>query len=445
MLGAGSAGRDAANAVSRRHGARVALVESTRWGGSCPNVACKPTKAYLVAADLIRDLRTIGPDLGLEPPPDRADLALIRAWKDTLRKSQERWMEDLRSSGYEIVSGIASFVDPQTIVVDDRQLSAERILIATGSRTAVPPIEGLDGWIDHISALELDELPSSMLVVGGGPVGLEFAQAFARFGSRVTIVQGNERISPRSDHHASAALTEALRDEGIDLVTGTTIARVDGTKATLKNGRSVDAERVFLASGRRPNVEGLALDRIGVETTRAGVVVNERMRTTCDGVWAAGDVTGLHQFTPVAQYQARIAVGDMFGDGRDADYSFLPTAIFTDPELASVGLSEADARAQHLDVGTAVHPITNVTRSQYVRERNGLFKLVYENGSGRVLGVHVVSRNASDVVQGLALALARGVTVDDLAAVHHIYPSWGEGVKAAAEQAPRLEGERVRT
>lgn len=266
-----------------------------------------------------------------------------------------------------------------------------------------------------------------------------FAQAFRRFGTRVTIVQHAARISPRSDHDASAALTDALLDEGIALVTGATVTRIEDRRATLDDGRTVEAERVFLASGRRPNVDGLGLQAIGVETTRAGVVVDERMQTTVAGIWAAGDVTGLHQFTPIAQYQARIAVADMFGEARRADYSALPTAIFTDPELASVGLTEAEAMDQEQDVGTSVHPVTNVTRSQYVRERHGLFKLVFDRSNGRVLGVHVVSRNASDVVQGLAFALARGVTVDDLAHAHHIYPSWGEGVKAAAEQAPRTK------
>jgi mercuric reductase len=445
VIGAGSAGRDAANMASRDFGAKVAIVESTRWGGSCPNVACKPTKAYLVAADLIRDLRTIGRDLGLPPAPEQIDLALVRAWKETLRKPQERWIQDLRASGFEIVLGEASFQDARTVRIDGRMLTADRILIASGSRTAVPKIEGLTAWIDHITALELDELPQSMLVLGGGPVGLEFAQAFRRFGTRVTIVQHAERISPRSDHDASEALTAALVDEGIELVLGATVARIDDHRTTLDDGRTVEAERVFLASGRQPNVEGLELERIGVDTTPAGVVVDERMRTTVDGIWAAGDVTGLHQFTPIAQYQARIAVADMFGDGRTADYSALPTAIFTDPELAGVGLTEAAARDQGEDVGTSTHPITNVTRSQYVRERHGLFKLVFERSSGRVLGVHVVSRNASDVVQGLALALARGVTVDELAHAHHIYPSWGEGVKAAAEQAPRTKRLRAAT
>jgi mercuric reductase len=445
VLGAGSAARDGARKAATEYGARVALVERTRWGGSCPNIACKPTKAYLVAAELHRDLRVLGTRLGLEAP-DCADLALVHAWKETLRKPQPKWVADLQQTGFDTVAGEATFADPLTVRVGDRELSGDRVLIATGSRTAVPRIPGLEelDWIDHVRALDLEQLPESLLVLGGGPVGLEFAQIFARFGSRVTLVQTAPRISPRSDEDATAALTAALEDEGVTILTGAAVERFEGRVAVLADGGRVDADRVLLASGRVPNVEELGLDRIGVRTHRAGVEVNERMRTNVQGIWASGDVTGLAQFTPIAQYQARIAIEDMFApNGRSADYSILPTAIFTDPELGAVGMTEHEARDQGLDVATTVHPVTNVTRSQYVAEKHGLYKLVFERRTGRVLGIHVVSRNASDVVQCLALALKFGVTVDDLAGAHHIYPSWGEGVKAAAEQAKPERQTRV--
>jgi mercuric reductase len=436
VIGAGSAARDAAHKAANEYGAKVALVESTRWGGSCPNVACKPTKAYLVAAELYRDLRMIGTKFGLDAP-ERADLGRVHAWMESLRKPQEKWVEELRSSGFETFGGKATFVDPRTVRVDGQELVGERILIATGSRTAVPPIPGLaTDWIDHVSALDLDELPESMLVLGGGPVGLEFAQIFARFGTRVTVVQGPPRISPRSDADATDELARALEEEGIEIFTGTTVERFEGKSAKLENGRTVEGERVFLATGRAPNIEELALDRIGVKTHRGGIEVNERMRTNVSGIWAAGDVTGIAQFTPIAQYQARIAVEDMFApNGHAADYSILPTAIFTDPELGAVGLTEHEARERGRDVETSTHPVAYVTRSQYVAEKHGVYKLVYERDSRRVLGIHVVSRNASDIVQGFALALRFGATVEDLAGAHHVYPSWGEGVKAAAEKA----------
>jgi mercuric reductase len=443
VIGAGSAARDAANRAAKEFGARVALVERERWGGSCPNVACTPTKAYLVAADVAHWIDTLAPKLGVDAGPARPDLARIRARKDSLLKPQEKWVADLRGAGFDTYEGVASFAGPRRVRVGGEELSAERILIATGSRTAVPPIDGLDGvdWLDHVSALELEELPASLLVVGCGAVGLEFAQAFARFGSRVTMVDALAEIAPRADADAAAELQAALEAEGISIFLDTFVQSVDGHTATLapRDGtapHTVEFERILLASGRVPNVEELGLDAVGVETYRLGIVADERMRTSAAGIWAAGDVNGQAQFTPVAQYQARIAVDDMFGaDPAPADYSTLPTAIFTDPELASVGLTEAEATEQGLRAESVVHPLKNVRRASYLDAEHGLYKIVFDTDSRRVLGLHVVAPAASEVVQGLSVAMRLGVTVDELAAAHHTFPTIGEGVKAAAEKA----------
>src|SRR5437773_6856204 len=232
VLGAGSAARDGAGKAAREHGARVAMVERTRWGGSCPNVACRPTKAYLVAAELMHDVREHAAERGIDLPAPAIDVARTRAWKDSLRRDQDSWLQMLREAGYGVYPGEASFVDANTVHVGDTTLTAEKMLIATGGRTAVPPIPGIDDveWIDHISALELTEVPESLLVVGAGPVGLEFAQIFARFGSRVTIVDALERISPNSDAEAAATLAAALEEEGIEIATSVFVksARRDG-------------------------------------------------------------------------------------------------------------------------------------------------------------------------------------------------------------------------
>jgi mercuric reductase len=183
-------------------------------------------------------------------------------------------------------------------------------------------------------------------------------------------------------------------------------------------------------------VESLHLDEVGIEHDRSGILVDDHMRTSVDGIWAAGDVTGRYQFTPIAQYQARIAVDDMFGgDPMPADYSVLPTAIFTEPELAGVGMTEEEARDEGLDFGSAVHDVKHVQRSAYKDQKRGLYKILYERGSGRLLGLHVVAPNGSEIVQGFSLALRFDATVDELARMHHVFPTFGEGVKAAAEQA----------
>jgi mercuric reductase len=447
VIGAGSAAREAAARAVRDHAARVALVERERWGGQCPNVACKPTKQYVTAAELLHDL-AVAPDLGIELGGATFDLARLKVRKDRLVGTQEAWLQRFHEAGFDTIPGEASFVDAQTVSVSDRVLSAERILIATGSRTAVPPIEGIGevAWIDHIAALELEQVPPSMLVLGAGAVGLELAQAFSRFGSQVTIVEGAERIAPRSDAEAAAEVAAALADEGIRVVVNTFVTRVvaDGARivATLapRDGSPVSTIRVdalLVASGRVPNVEALGLEQVGVEASRAGIAVDARMRTTTPGIWAAGDVTATIQLTPVASYQAQVAVADMFGAApRMADYSAIPTAIFTDPELAAVGLTEAEAREQGFEVETSVYAARDLLRPYYLADDpRGLIKLVYEHGSRRLLGLHVVTRGASELVQGFAVALRLGVTVDDLALGHYAFPTYGEGIHYAAEAA----------
>jgi mercuric reductase len=449
VIGAGSAAREAANRAAKKHGARVALIEHERWGGSCPNVACTPTKAYLVAADLAHDINTLANKRGIEVGPATTSLAKVKAWKETLKRPQPKWVEHLQAAGFDTVQGTASFVDPHTIRVGDAELTADKILIATGSRTAVPPIEGIEqiDWIDHVGALEIEELPESLLICGAGAVGLEFGQAFSRFGSKVTIVDALDEIAPHTDQHAAKELRDALTDEGIPIILGSLVTKVaarDGknvaTIAPREGGieQELEFDRLLLASGRRPNIEELNLEAAGVETYKLGVVVDERMRTNVPGIWAAGDVNGQALFTPVAQYQARIAVEDMYrpGEGPAADYSVLPTAIFTDPELAGVGLTQMDAEEQGFEAETVVHPLVHLRRASYIDAKHGLYKIVFDLPSRRVLGLHVVAPNASEIVQGLSIAMRLGVTVDELANAHHTFPTFGEGVKAAAEQAP---------
>jgi pyruvate/2-oxoglutarate dehydrogenase complex dihydrolipoamide dehydrogenase (E3) component len=389
----------------------------------------------------MHDVRHCAAERGIDLPEPTVRLAQTRKWKDSIRRDQQSWAQLLKDAGYSVVPGTASFVDARTVRVGDQRLSGERILVATGSRTAVPPIPGIEEieWIDHISALELEDVPESLLIVGAGPVGLEFAQIFARFGSHVTIVNSGPQIAARADTEAASELQAALEEEGIEVVLNSGVdsfARTrDGIAASV-GGRKVDVSHVLLASGRLPNVEELEPHRIGLAVGGGGITVDDRQRTNVDGVWAAGDVAAGPMLTPIAQYQARIAAEDMFGNGsRRADYSALPTAIFTDPELGGVGLTETEATEQGYDIGVVKHPLPFVTRAQYTGAKHGLYKIVFDRKTCRVLGVHVVSRAASDIVGSIAPALKLGVTVDDLAFMHHVYPSYSEGLKAAAEQA----------
>ena len=223
VIGGGSAAREAAARAVTDHGAHVALIERERWAGQCPNVACKPTKQYVAAAELLHDLRGAAADLGIAAGEVRFDLAALKARTDWLVGPQETWRQRFEDAGFNPIRGEASFVDERTVRVGDRLLRGERILVATGSRTALPPVRGLADvpWVDHIGALGLTALPGSLLVLGGGAVGLELGQVFARLGSRVTLVEGSERIAVRSDADTAAEVTSALLDDGIDVVTST--------------------------------------------------------------------------------------------------------------------------------------------------------------------------------------------------------------------------------
>lgn len=449
VIGGGGAGGEAARRAISEHGAQVAVVERHRWGGECGAVACKPTKQYAAAADLLHDLRVAGADLGIETGSIGFELAVLKARKDWLIGGPDRWRQRFGLEGMTQIDGEAVIVDAQTVRVGDRVLTTDRILVTTGSRLAVPPIEGIEDidWLDNEGALELTELPEALLVVGAGAVGLEFGQMFARFGSQVTIVSRGPDIAGRADHEAAQALLAALAAEGIDVLTETTtrsVRRQDGRVVAALDvageQREITVDRVLLASGRRPNVEGFGLEEIGVEIVPQGIVVDERQRTSVAGIWAAGDVVAGLMLTPIGAYEGQVAVSDMFGSGvRTSDYRAVPWAIFTDPEIAGAGFTEEDAERHGFEVATSVLPAANLLRPYYTARRDdevhGLVKLVYETGSHRVLGLHAVLRGASEFIQGFAAAISLGVTVEDLAHGHYAFPTAAEGVHYAAELA----------
>jgi pyruvate/2-oxoglutarate dehydrogenase complex dihydrolipoamide dehydrogenase (E3) component len=412
-------------------------------------VACKPTKTYLTSAELYHDVLALGPELGVLADGVRLDFRRIKERKDgfVTASSGEARRRNLREHGIDLFDGAARFLDSRTLAVGAERLEADNILLALGSLPAEPPIEGLHdvGALTNETVLDLDEVPASVLVIGAGAVGVEFAQMLARFGARVTIVELAPRILPRMDADAAAALHEALADEGIEILTASQVERlgpagsgVRAVLATSQGRRELDVERVLNAVGRQPDVEGLELEAAGLRLDGPGLAVDAYCETDVRGIWAAGDITAVAQFTPIANYQGRLAVHNMFsGERVAADYRALPSAVFTDPEVAAAGPTEEQAREQGADVATAVVPLRNASRAGFALRPHGLAKLVYERGSGTVLGVHLVTPTASDSIQFIAVAMRLGLTVEDLARSIHVYPSFGEIVKGAAEQALR--------
>ncbi len=444
ILGSGSAAFAAAIRATEA-GARVVMVEPATPGGTCVNVGCVPSKALLAAADTYHRARHH--DFDGIPRLDGAgtDLAALVAQKDELVDGlrQAKYLDLVDEYGFTLRHGTARFVDATTVEVDGEPLRAANHLIATGARPALPPIEGL-GDIDHLSsttALELTEVPRSLAVIGANAIGLELGQAFAHLGTEVTFLDVAERIAPFEEPEISTALADLLAEEGSRVITGARIERVVATdggvglEGDLGDLDRFEAERVLVATGRAPNTGELNLAAAGVETDGRGfVVVDELLRTANPRVWAAGDVTASAQFVYVAASEGAIAADNaLAGAGRATDYRTLPRVTFTSPQVAAVGLTEAQAGEAGFDVATSVVPLGHVPRAIVNRDTRGLIKLVADRASDRLLGVHVLADAAGEVIQAGVYALMAGLTTAEIAAAFHPYLTMAEGLKLAAQ------------
>jgi pyruvate/2-oxoglutarate dehydrogenase complex dihydrolipoamide dehydrogenase (E3) component len=351
--------------------------------------------------------------------------------------------EKFRKLGIDVIEGTAKLTPAHEVEVAGRTLRAKDIVIATGARTAVPPVEGLKdaGFLDHVSFLEQDEFPASVLILGGGYIGIEFAQIFARFGSRVTVVEMLDEIINKEDADVITRVRDVLSIEGVDLFTGWAVKSVrrDGAKkiALIQNKRGdtqdVFVDEVFVASGRRGNTENLGLEEAGVKVERGWIVVDKFLQTSVPRVWACGDVHGGMQFTHVAAYEAVKLVRNMLFPGKSAvDYTDIPWALYTDPEVGHIGMTESEARAKFGDdVRVYKTEMHDVDRAVVDRTPAGLIKLVCD-AKGKILGAHVLAANASTLIEEIVLARRRGMKVSDLAQRISSYPSLADGVQKAA-------------
>ncbi|KNG93117.1 mercury(II) reductase [Pseudaestuariivita atlantica] len=445
VVGAGSAGFSAA-ITAAEDGARVALIGHGVIGGTCVNVGCLPSKAMIRAMEVMHAPRAARRFDGIEAEARITDWAAVvrqkQALVDDLRAA--KYIDVLRRhNGIAYLEGAASFGEDGVLTVDCAPISAGKIVLATGSRPYVLDIPGMTDVRHHdsTSILELERLPGSLIVMGGGYIGVELAQVFARAGARVTIVT-RRGLLPEAEPEIGAALTQAFEDEGIAVRTVTSYKRVaqaggeialtvqtDGRAETLR------AEELLLATGRVPNTESLALTRAGIETNgRGGIRVDDRMRTSRAGVYAAGDVTGRDQFVYMAAYGARLAAKNALnGDSLVYDNSAMPAVVFSDPQAASVGLTEAAAGAAGHDVRTSVLPLDAVPRALAARDTRGLIKLVADGPSKRLLGAHILAPEGADSIQTAAMALRAGLTYEDLGAMIFPYLTTVEGLKLAAQ------------
>jgi pyruvate/2-oxoglutarate dehydrogenase complex dihydrolipoamide dehydrogenase (E3) component len=443
VIGGGTAGLVTASGCARL-GRRVALIEKEALGGDCLWTGCVPTKALVATARLLHQLRHADA-YGLEPVEIAVDpkriMESMRTAQSITAKHDDP--EKFRKLGIDVIEGQARFVSPREVEVAGRRLYGTDIVIAAGSRTAVPPIPGLTetGFLDHVSFLQRDSFPRSVVILGGGPIGVEFAQMLRRFGADVVVVELAADICSREDGDAISAIRDLLHQEGIQIRTGwkgTRAERTGGQKALhieSNDGRNdvINADEIFVASGRRGNIEDLGLESAGVRVERSYVVVDDHLETTTPHIWACGDIHGHLQFTHVAAYEAVKLVRNMLFPGKSTvDYDNIPWATYTDPELAHLGDTESEARRKHGD-GVRIFKVAmeDVDRAVVDRVPRGFIKFITDK-KGRILGAHALCANASTVIEEIVLARKQGVKLGGLAQLVSPYPSLADAVQKAA-------------
>jgi pyruvate/2-oxoglutarate dehydrogenase complex dihydrolipoamide dehydrogenase (E3) component len=419
VLGGGSSGEHFVGALRRLdHEAEITVVERRLVGGECSYWACMPTKTMLRAPELVAESeRSYGAVTGARLDPQR-----VFAWRDQVAErddaSQVEWLDGQNAK---LIRGDAIAVERGVLSVDDEALSYDRLVIATGSSPAIPPIEGIesvDYWT-NFEATETLEVPGRLVVLGGGPVGCELAQFFQRVGSRVTLVEGGKRLLARVDAAAAALVDEALREDGVDVRLDARAESVTSNSLLLADGTELPFDRLLVATGRKPNVD--ALEALELTISKRGIEVDERLRAAPD-VWAIGDVTGIAQFTHVGKYHARVAAYDIAGRDVRADYRAIPATIFTDPQVATVGDTEGGV--------SSTWDLQSVPRlSTYERpKRKGFIKVVADPERRVLKGAVAVGPESGEWLQQLTLAIRAETPIEVLLDVIQPYPTFSEGV-----------------
>lgn len=446
ILGGGPGGYVAALEAARR-GARVVLVEKQQVGGTCLNVGCIPTKALATTAEMLVRCRRAG-EFGLSIPEVVVDLPALMKYKQSVVGQLVGGVEQLlKARRVTLVRGTARMAKPDTLLVDDvqgsqQEITANHIILAPGSITAEPPIEGgdLPGVVTSTGAMDIDAVPARLVVIGGGVIGLEFACIYEALGSQVTVLEMAPSILPEgTDETIAKRLQIILRRRGMAIHTGTTVRRIEKTGDTLRVSVAGDSgeatfegERVLLATGRWPNTQGMGFAEIGLQMNGRTIAVDERMATNLPNVWAIGDAVGGWMLAHKAMVEGRVAAENATGGQREIDYRSVPNVIFTRPEVASVGLTEAQARNAGADVKVSQFAFSANPRARILGESDGLVRLVCEADSGEILGAHMMGPHVTDLVAEVALAVQMEATVDDLAWTTHAHPTLPEAMLEAA-------------
>ncbi|MEB3369101.1 dihydrolipoyl dehydrogenase family protein [Saccharopolyspora mangrovi] len=440
VVGMGPGGEDVAARLGRA-GLSVIGVESRLVGGECPYYACVPTKIMVRAADALAEARRV-PELAGSSAvhPDWSPVAARIRDEATTGWNDEIAVRRFESTGGRLVRGVGRITAPGEVTAGEQVLRARRaIVLNPGTEPAVPPIDGLAGtpfWTNR-EAVSVEEVPASLIVLGGGPVGLEFAQVFARFGCEVTAVEAKPQLLPLAEPEAAEVITDQLAAEGLRVRVGSTVRRVrhDGRFHVSTDGEELTAERLLVATGRRTDLRALGVAAVGLDESARTIAVDERMRAA-DGVWAVGDVTGHGAFTHTSVYQSRIAAADILGkSSAPADYRAMPSVTFTDPEVATVGLTESQAVAEHQQVRTAISRLPDSTRGFIHKVGNaGLVKLVADAERGVLVGATVVGPSGGEIIGALAVAVHGEVPISRLSEMIFAYPTFHRAIEPALDE-----------
>lgn len=436
IIGAGSAGLIAAE-FAVKLGARVALLERGRIGGDCTWSGCVPSKSLLKVAKVAHDIRTASA-FGIQTAPPVVDMVQVREYlrSTILQIYQGTTPEALREKGIQVLLGPASFVDPRTLIVGEQRITAKKILIATGAEPVLPPIAGLMDvpFFTYRQIFENDRLPASMIVIGGGPVGVEIAQAYQRLGAQVTIFA--ERLLPKEEPEASEVLLDVFVREGVKVVPEKAAAvERRGDQIMVRSAtQQVVCELLLVAAGRKPTLDGLNLAAAGVLCSEQGIKVNEHLQTANSSIFAAGDIVGGEQFSHLAGWQgfqaARTALLPGSSSGSPA---VMPRITFTDPEVAQVGLTRAQALAADSGAVVTTWPIARVDRAVSESDSRGFIRII-ATASGRILGATIVGQRAGEAVMEIVLAMQHKLTVSKLAGIIHPYPTYNSGIQLIATE-----------
>ncbi|MEQ8331137.1 MAG: mercuric reductase [Longimicrobiales bacterium] len=446
IIGSGQAGAPLSWRLAR-NGRRVVLVERAHLGGTCVNVGCTPTKAFLASAEAAHRIRR-APDLGVNAGAPDVDMdAVVARKRDIVETWRSGVADNIEEAGdaLRLVRGHAVFTGPRTVRVGDEAFSPDVVIVNVGARPAVPPIDGLDSvdFLDNASAMELTEVPDHLVVLGGGYIGCELGQAFRRFGADVTILEAGPHLMGREDADVSEALEEAFREEGVRLRLGrtaTSVRREGGRiRVVLDDGEEVDGSHLLVATGRRPNTDDLGCEAAGLERDERGhLVVDDHYRTSVDGVYALGDCTGGPQFTHASWDDHRILFQLLEGDERRTRAGrVVPYSSFTDPQVARVGLSQREAEDAGLPHEVATLPFGRIARAYETGRTAGLVKVVIHAESERILGAAVVGAEAAELITVFEMMMLADAPASVLVDAQMIHPAFVEGLQSAVMTLPR--------